>query len=57
MWYMRLQERLYQAPRRLVERGARTSVGWKGLDVSARFPRVGLPLYVLYRVLGSQGQK
>lgn len=54
---MGMQDRLYRAPRRVVERGARTSLGWKGLDVSARFPRVGLPLYVLYRVLGGSGQK
>lgn len=54
---MGLQERMRGTPKRLVERGARTSLGWKGMDVTARFPRVGLPLYVLYRVLGSESHR
>lgn len=54
---MGLQKRVRQTPKRLAERGARTTIGWKGLDVTARFPRVGVPLYLLYRFLGSDGQK
>lgn len=49
---MGLQERVRRTPKRLMRRGARTSLGWKGLDVTARFPRVGLPLYVFYRAVG-----
>lgn len=54
---MGLQDRVRQIPEQVVEQSARTAVGWKSLDVTARFPRVGVPIYLLYRFLGSDGQK